>query len=1141
MRSVTHYLAFLMLLGTTASNTHANQKTTADGPHVVHHDLKIAINLQANEMEIEDTLTVPALEPGETQHLTFHLRDDFKMDSLTPNVNIKSLSSPEKYQSSDEATASDASTESSTVTRAQTASASSLGHSSGQPGIASYVVTLPPETVRFTVRYQGQIAPVLSMQQKGASSMPRSPKKEHDGRKLALVNAMDRIELSGSDWWVPTFSDSLVSFKMSVSGLPGNWRILASGDQEQEHIFRSWHHMDQIHLIASPWHQTKETIAGIELEILLNKKDPVLARRYIEASKQFLVLYNDLIGPFPYKRFSVAEANKEVGYALPGYTLIGSRLLRFPFILFSSYPHELLHNWLGNSIFTQHTDGNWSEGLTTYLADHLMQENRGQAARYRSTALARYKDYVSQNDDVVLKHFRSGDSRASQAVGYGKWMMVVHMLRHKIGDEAFREALKIFYRNHAFRRASFHDFRRSLEEASGADLKPFFRAYVDRPGAPVLAWNAVQTSGSKKGLWNVQIEVSQIQNSDAFPIDLPVLVTFSDGTGMMKRFPFDDKALVASFSVPKKPVRLDLDPQFDIFRLLGDRELPPRFSQLLGAQQSLFILPSQSSKEEIEGWKAWVAHVCGTNMQTCKTVFDSAEPSLPTDRSVWILGYANLLRGAATVGALPFHARFDDYFFRYQGVRYQNSDMTLALVTDHPSQPHLALGFVGSHEPASIGKLGRKIPHYGSYSYLLFKDGANNVAKGRWQRDKSSQAIFTSPNSSPNVASIETPVLAPLPNPFDAERLKRTANSLKENASAGKARRNSSLTKAFKFLEREFADSHLAPAGDQGFRQCWAEQRKDGKPIENCNLVAAIRGNNSEASPIIVGAQMSLAASRDKTRIKNRSKRNPNVNASNNFSGVSVLNEVARLSQARGPLSRDIIFILYSKSDSSHAGEKHFTQSFSNSSQNSPYAILDIALESDTKGHSLVLSGTNTAKELEETVQKAKQISRVGAITVPGIPADHGVHIFEGRNIPSLRIGSAPTLQVVNDEDLVQSTAYMTHELILALADRQAPLTPALSPLRLSSHKSAATKLGIVPKYRYEGPGILLHAVGAASPAEKAGLQAGDVILKVDAYQIKTLRQFSLLLRRKKPGETILFSIKRNKDLMELKIIVDSK
>ena len=79
----------------------------------------------------------------------------------------------------------------------------------------------------------------------------------------------------------------------------------------------------------------------------------------------------------------------ETGYGMPSFTLLGQQVIRFPFILHSSYPHEILHNWWGNGVFVDYAGGNWCEGLTAYLADHLIAEQRGQGAEHRRAILQR--------------------------------------------------------------------------------------------------------------------------------------------------------------------------------------------------------------------------------------------------------------------------------------------------------------------------------------------------------------------------------------------------------------------------------------------------------------------------------------------------------------------------------------------------------------------------------------------------------------------------------------------------------------------------------------------------------------------------------------------------------------------------------
>jgi aminopeptidase N len=127
----------------------------------------------------------------------------------------------------------------------------------------------------------------------------------------------------------------------------------------------------------------------------LRKPDTALANRYINATADYLALYEKLIGPYPYSKFTLVENFWETGYGMPSFTLLGEKIIRFPFIITTSYPHELLHNYWGNSVYVDNTKGNWCEGITAYMADHLFKEQQGQGAEYRRTTLAKFTDFVN--------------------------------------------------------------------------------------------------------------------------------------------------------------------------------------------------------------------------------------------------------------------------------------------------------------------------------------------------------------------------------------------------------------------------------------------------------------------------------------------------------------------------------------------------------------------------------------------------------------------------------------------------------------------------------------------------------------------------------------------------------------------------
>jgi S1-C subfamily serine protease len=66
-----------------------------------------------------------------------------------------------------------------------------------------------------------------------------------------------------------------------------------------------------------------------------------------------------------------------------------------------------------------------------------------------------------------------------------------------------------------------------------------------------------------------------------------------------------------------------------------------------------------------------------------------------------------------------------------------------------------------------------------------------------------------------------------------------------------------------------------------------------------------------------------------------------------------------------------------------------------------------------------------------------------------------------------------------------------------------------------------------VPDFAFPGPGVRADGITEGSPAAKAGLQPGDVILRIDGQPIANLQEYSNLLRTLKPGQTVTVVVRR--------------
>jgi hypothetical protein len=248
--------------------------------------------------------------------------------------------------------------------------------------------------------------------------------------------------LDGATIWMPQRPEALYTFTLRTL-LPEGYESVSQGQRRFHEVAdgvvrTEWHcpfPQQQIILIAGKYVVTEERHGEVDIMTFLYASEPNNYHTYIPATKHYLDLYSRLLGPYPYQKFALVEDFQQTGLGMPSFTLLGDQVIRLPFIV-TSYGHEILHNWWGNSVYVDWATGNWSEGLTTYGADYLyVEQQSGEAARdYRRGILQDYLNNVHEDGELSLAAFRGQDSLASRAVGYGKAAMVFYMLRQMVGE-----------------------------------------------------------------------------------------------------------------------------------------------------------------------------------------------------------------------------------------------------------------------------------------------------------------------------------------------------------------------------------------------------------------------------------------------------------------------------------------------------------------------------------------------------------------------------------------------------------------------------------------------------------------------------------------------------------------------------------
>jgi hypothetical protein len=530
--------------------------------------------------------------------------------------------------------------------------------------------------------------------------------------------------------WVATAEGRRHSFALEIR-LPAAWTAVSQGERSLNTLrggkrvvrWRERQPQQEIYLVAGPFTEYTRETDGVLAMAFLRQPDEQLADSYLSATAKYIALYQGMIGPYPYAKFALVENSWDSGYGMPSFTLLGPRVIRLPFIVHTSYPHEIAHNWWGNSVYVDYDSGNWAEGLTSYLADHWLQEQRGQGAQYRRDALQKYLSFVSAEKDFPLTEFRSRHGEATQAVGYHKTMMFFHMLRRRLGDEAFFRALQRFYRQFRFRVAAFSDLQSVFQTVSHEPLQGFFTQWVERTGAPELALDEVSQGRTADG-FRVRGRLRQTQAGEPYALIVPVRAETRSGV-TDHQVVLDGREGSFTLELRDPPLRVAADPGFDLFRKLDPGEVPAALGAVYGAERLTFVLPRVADAKErsaltsfVEGWRE--------PGRLLSVLYD--DQLLPSSGALWLLGWRNARRGMLDAALAAAASKFDGDAVALAGESFAAATDALVLAGRDPAGRPLAWTHLAGADAASTA---RRLRHYSRYSYVAFRDG-RAIARGQW-------------------------------------------------------------------------------------------------------------------------------------------------------------------------------------------------------------------------------------------------------------------------------------------------------------------------------------------------------------------------------------------------------------------------
>ncbi len=314
--------------------------------------------------------------------------------------------------------------------------------------------------------------------------------------------------------------------------------------------------------------------------------------------------------------------------------------------------------------------------------------------------------------------------------------------------------------------------------------------------------------------------------------------------------------------------------------------------------------------------------------------------------------------------------------------------------------------------------------------------------------------------------------------------------------------------------------------------------------IEDANVIGLIEGSDPKLKKefVVIGAHydhIGVAVTRDgKKEIFN--------GADDNASGTSGLLELAQYFAAnRERIKRSLLFIAFGAEERGLIGSRHFVEN-PTIPFNNIVAMINMDMIGRLRNDALFVLGVNSSPSWKGIIDEINSRFNFTLRESSGMFGASDHFSFYNKGIPVLFFftgmhenyhrpsddwntlnyeGMEKILMMV--AEVVERIANMPHRPRFQKAPQ--PVERPAAPMRVST--------GVIPDYAWEGEGVRLMGVRSGSPAEKAGLKEGDIIIEVGGKQVRNLYDYMDALSKTEPNKPIDFVILRNNQKMKVTVI----
>jgi len=271
-------------------------------------------------------------------------------------------------------------------------------------------------------------------------------------------------------------------------------------------------------------------------------------------AKEILPFYINKVGPFAYEKLANIQSKTKFGGMENASAIFYFENSVTAKDVESLMAHEIAHQWFGDAASETNFSHVWlSEGFATFMTNVYLENKYGIDTLKKALANDRkdvFKFEKSRFTPVVDTSEKKNFLELLNFNSYQKGGWVLHMLRRKLGDDLFWKGIRNYYAKYNGSNANTDDLRKVMENASGQNLKLFFKQWLYTPGHPQL--NIIWKYDAAKS--SIELKIQQKQdNLFAFSLQISI-------DNKLHYVPVKDKNTIINLPAKVKPVTIIVDP-----------------------------------------------------------------------------------------------------------------------------------------------------------------------------------------------------------------------------------------------------------------------------------------------------------------------------------------------------------------------------------------------------------------------------------------------------------------------------------------------------------------------------------------------------------------------------------------------------